>query len=106
MKQVKITVSPYKNIELLSVNQDAIFNDVVVGQVLRFKVQTRRKSNTEVGYLTVGLHAFSNNNARQSIMTLRYGEVQQPNIHKSVVATPGDSRSAQERTIKMPASPR
>ncbi|VAW83799.1 hypothetical protein MNBD_GAMMA16-1304 [hydrothermal vent metagenome] len=108
MKQVKITVSPYRNIELLSVNKDATFNEVVVGQVLRFKVQTRRNNNAEVGYLAIGLHAFSsNNNVRQSIITLRYGEKkEQANIHKGVVAIPGNSRSAQERTIKMPASPR
>jgi len=59
MKQVKITVSSYKNIELLSADKEATFHEVVVGQVLHFKVQTRRSNNAEVGYLSVGLHAFS-----------------------------------------------
>ncbi len=107
IKQVKITVSPYRNIELLSANKDATFSEVVAGQVLHFKVQTRRSNNAEVGYLSVGLHVFSNHStARHSMTTLRYGEPKQLDIQKSVVAVPGDNRPAQERTIKMLASPR
>ncbi len=105
LQQVKITVAPYKNMELLSVEKETTFNEVVKGQILRFKIQTRRNNNADVAYLSVGLHAFrENDSARHSMLSIRYGEIQQVEaVYKSVAAPPG-SGPMQERTIKMPAS--
>ena len=110
LKQVKLTVTPYKNIELLSVVREASFDEVVMGQVVRFKVKTRRVDETNVAYLAVNLQSTNKKgDVRTSVVTIRYGEVKQPiqePVHKSVTALPGSDQPRQEPLIRMPASPR